>query len=286
MSAFVLSIAALLSIIVVPATIAGGVTESEARAELDAANADLNAATNEYQDMVSEVDRIDANIAELERDMAAAGNEFDKAATALDGRMKVIYKYSDFSSIELILASHDFDDFTQRLAILSRLAFSDTKLMKAAMDKKALTQKMEDDLAREKNNRLAALVDVGGKRRAIESQLKDKEGALTEAQNAGQNTGSGNSSEPQAPTGGNLTGNSQTGDATYYFFTGGYTAAHRDLPMGTMVRVTNLGNGATVWVEIVDRGPWAPERVIDLEETAFAQIADLSEGVVFVLVEW
>lgn len=45
---------------------------------------------------------------------------------------------------------------------------------------------------------------------------------------------------------------------------GGLTAAHRTLPFGTMVRVTNNGTGRSVVVRINDRGPFVRGRVIDL----------------------
>ncbi len=45
---------------------------------------------------------------------------------------------------------------------------------------------------------------------------------------------------------------------------GGLTAAHRTLPFGTMVRVTNRGTGRSVVVRINDRGPFVHGRVIDL----------------------
>ena len=44
----------------------------------------------------------------------------------------------------------------------------------------------------------------------------------------------------------------------------GMTAAHRTLPFGTMVRVTNTGNGRSVVVRINDRGPFVKGRIIDL----------------------
>ena len=44
----------------------------------------------------------------------------------------------------------------------------------------------------------------------------------------------------------------------------GMTAAHRTLPFGTMVRVTNTSNGRTVVVRINDRGPFVKGRIIDL----------------------
>jgi rare lipoprotein A len=42
------------------------------------------------------------------------------------------------------------------------------------------------------------------------------------------------------------------------------TAAHRTLPFGTMVRVTNLGNGRSVLVRVNDRGPFVRGRIVDL----------------------
>jgi rare lipoprotein A len=45
---------------------------------------------------------------------------------------------------------------------------------------------------------------------------------------------------------------------------GGLTAAHRTLPFGTMVKVTNTGTGRSVVVRINDRGPFVRGRVIDL----------------------
>jgi rare lipoprotein A len=49
---------------------------------------------------------------------------------------------------------------------------------------------------------------------------------------------------------------------------GGLTAAHRSLPFGTQVRVTNTRNGRSVVVRINDRGPYAAGRIIDLTPAA------------------
>ena len=46
------------------------------------------------------------------------------------------------------------------------------------------------------------------------------------------------------------------------------TAAHRELPFGTRVRVTNLSNGRSTVVTITDRGPWRRDRVIDVSRRA------------------
>ncbi|MFH1533918.1 MAG: septal ring lytic transglycosylase RlpA family protein [Nitrospirota bacterium] len=58
------------------------------------------------------------------------------------------------------------------------------------------------------------------------------------------------------------------------------TAAHKTLPFGTMVKVTNLANAKSIEVKINDRGPYGPGRVIDLSEMAFAEIASHSTGVI------
>ncbi|MGD9738958.1 MAG: septal ring lytic transglycosylase RlpA family protein [Bauldia sp.] len=58
------------------------------------------------------------------------------------------------------------------------------------------------------------------------------------------------------------------------------TAAHRTLPFGTQVRVTNLQNGQSVDVVINDRGPFGGGRVIDLSRGAAAQIDMVRAGVV------
>lgn len=56
------------------------------------------------------------------------------------------------------------------------------------------------------------------------------------------------------------------------------TAAHKTLPFGTRVVVTNLKNGKTVTVRINDRGPFVKGRIIDLSRAAFAKIENLEKG--------
>jgi rare lipoprotein A len=62
------------------------------------------------------------------------------------------------------------------------------------------------------------------------------------------------------------------------------TAAHRTLPFGTEVKVTNLGNGKSVTVRITDRGPRVKGRIVDLSSRAAAAIG-LSKGVTRVRIE-
>jgi len=57
------------------------------------------------------------------------------------------------------------------------------------------------------------------------------------------------------------------------------TAAHRTLPFGTIVMVTNINNGKTVLVKINDRGPHVKGRIIDLTKAAFSKIEDIDKGI-------
>lgn len=59
-----------------------------------------------------------------------------------------------------------------------------------------------------------------------------------------------------------------------------FTAAHKTLPFGTVVRVTNTITNKSVDVKINDRGPYIKGRIIDLSPTAFNQIARVKQGVI------
>lgn len=59
----------------------------------------------------------------------------------------------------------------------------------------------------------------------------------------------------------------------------GLTAAHKSLPFGTRVRVTNQANGKSVIVRINDDGPHVYGRALDLSYGAFSKIASPSQGV-------
>ncbi len=63
------------------------------------------------------------------------------------------------------------------------------------------------------------------------------------------------------------------------------TAAHRSLPFGTRVRVTNLENGRQVVVRINDRGPYRKGRVLDLSRAAAHKLGFLDDGVAHVRIE-
>lgn len=70
------------------------------------------------------------------------------------------------------------------------------------------------------------------------------------------------------------------------FDNNGYTAAHKKLPFGTKLKVTNEANGKSVIVEVTDRGPFSKAREIDLSRRAFMEItSNKNSGVTIVTIE-
>jgi hypothetical protein len=83
----------------------------------------------------------------------------------------------------------------------------------------------------------------------------------------------------------NSPGGHQEGGASWYHYKPG-TCAHRTLPKGTVVKVTNLETGQTATCTVADRGPFVAGRIIDLDRSVFLAIASGHEGVVQVRIEW
>ncbi|WP_291725707.1 septal ring lytic transglycosylase RlpA family protein [Bernardetia sp.] len=64
------------------------------------------------------------------------------------------------------------------------------------------------------------------------------------------------------------------------------TAAHKTLPFGTMVTVTNLKNGKSIRVRINDRGPFVAGRIIDLTSRGARELDFIRDGIVNVKIEY
>jgi rare lipoprotein A len=65
----------------------------------------------------------------------------------------------------------------------------------------------------------------------------------------------------------------------------GFTAAHRTLPLGTRLRVTNVANGRSVIVRVNDRGPFVGKRLIDVSLGAAQEIQMIRSGTARVRLE-
>jgi rare lipoprotein A len=108
---------------------------------------------------------------------------------------------------------------------------------------------------------------------------------------------SGAASKPKKPI--PTRGAYQVGMASYYahefhgkptangeiFDMNGLTAAHRELPLGTYIRVIHLGNGRKVVVKVNDRGPFIEDRILDLSLGAARHLDMIEEGVAEVKIE-
>lgn len=93
------------------------------------------------------------------------------------------------------------------------------------------------------------------------------------------------------------TGYLEFGDASWYDLVGSRTAdgewlntvtptaAHRTLPLGSVVKVTNLDTGRSVIVRINDRGPWRRRFIIDLSPRAAEELGMVRSGIAAVMVE-
>ncbi len=64
-----------------------------------------------------------------------------------------------------------------------------------------------------------------------------------------------------------------------------FTAAHKTLKFGTLVKVTNLKNNKTTVVKINDRGPFIKGRIIDVSQAAAKQLGFHSQGIAKVKIE-
>ena len=114
----------------------------------------------------------------------------------------------------------------------------------------------------------------------------------------GANTSQAPSTTPEPESGGSRR-RTQNGKATWYgprfhgrktasgerYNQNAFTAAHRTLPFGTRVRVTNKKNGKSVQVRINDRGPFGGRAIIDLSRAAARDIDMISDGIVPVHLE-
>lgn len=76
-----------------------------------------------------------------------------------------------------------------------------------------------------------------------------------------------------------ITRGAQKGAASWYY-TSGFTCAHKTLPFGTKIKVTDLSNGKSVIVTVADRGPYVNGRIVDLSNKAFTQLAPLWKGII------
>jgi rare lipoprotein A len=104
---------------------------------------------------------------------------------------------------------------------------------------------------------------------------------------------------PEQPKTGGWIGYTEKGEASFYadkhqnkktangerYSHDSMTAAHRKIPFGSKINVTNTANGQSVVATVNDRGPYVRGRIVDLSKSAFDSIANVSTGVIDVEIE-
>lgn len=80
--------------------------------------------------------------------------------------------------------------------------------------------------------------------------------------------------------------NGQGGRASWYAAATSGGCAHRTLPKGTQVKVTNTANGQSAICTVNERGPYVDGRIIDLSRPDFDKVAGSHVGVIDVVIEW
>lgn len=193
----------------------------------------------------------------------------------LDTRVVELYKQDIFLPVFFLFDSDDIHEFTYYLFALERSSERDAKLISSLQDAQAELEKEVASIEESLKSQRAIVSRMTETKRSIEREVTAKEAALLPRIN-------NPSVEATIPTTGVIF---EKGWASWYDLIRGNTAAHKTLPKGTYVRVTNLVNGKQVTVKIIDRGPYIKGRVIDLSKTAFAQIFPTSRGLCYVSLE-
>jgi len=260
-------------------------SESEVKSEIEGIDRKLEEATSQYDSLIADIAAVDREISGIDTERDDLNRQLVELSDTINKRLADVYKYGDVSMFEVLVGSKTVEDLTDRLALLRRITYQDFQLLESVKQKRVLLDAKADELKAKRQERNRLLADLEAQKLSIQLDLKDRTSTLEniQANSSSSDQASDSASTPvQRP---NLT-RSEQGIATWYEFTGGMTAAHNSLPLGTMVRVTSLRDGREVWVEIVDRGIQG-SAIIDLERVAFARIGDPDfDGICPVIIEW
>jgi rare lipoprotein A len=84
--------------------------------------------------------------------------------------------------------------------------------------------------------------------------------------------------------------NSEEGKASWYnakyHESNPWICAHKTIPKGMVLHVTNVNTGASITCEVGDRGPYVEGRILDLSKYAFSRLANPSTGLIWVKITW
>jgi hypothetical protein len=255
-------------------------------------------AANDRESILQELEELDASIASTDEAVQVLEGELDQCQEAYDKSVRALYMRGDVSELEVLLGANELEEMWQDIDFYERLMESGSEALEELKDKLSELDIKKRDLneTREKRERLAESLDIT----ALDARIAELEVKLSQINDqlrtarAGQEQPRSPTPDPPAwtvPSPGQLldrvpaspplsdferTGMTYSGYTTSYgadfhgrstasgviFNMYDYTCAHRTLPFGTWLLVTFQGR--QVIVQVNDRGPFVPGRVLDL----------------------
>lgn len=259
----------------------------------------LKAAESDREALVADLAELDSGIAAAEEEVASLHGELEECQQAYNQAIRSLYMRGEITELEVILGAREFEEMWEDNQFYDRILQSEVETLDTLKAKLLEVEMLERDLRdqRLKRERVAQTLDTESLQQSIaglESRLSEISNRLR-AMNGG---GGGERTQPapdppawSVPPPGKLldrvpsmpplsdferTGMVYSGYTTSYgadfhgrstasgviFNMHDFTCAHRTLPFGTWLLVTFRG-GQTI-VQVNDRGPFVPGRVLDL----------------------
>jgi len=255
-------------------------------------------AVTDQEAVLAELQEIDASIASTREEVQALEEELDQCQEAYDKSLRMLYMRGDITELEVLLGAEELEEMWQDIDYYGRFIESESEVLGNLKNKLGELDLKKRDLkeAREKRARLAESLDVEG----LDAKIAELEARLSRindqlrAMNVGEKQPRAPAPDPPSwsvPPPGKLldrvpsspplsdferTGIIYSGYTTSYgadfhgrptasgviFNMYDFTCAHRTLPFGTWLLVTFQGR--QVIVQVNDRGPFVPGRVLDL----------------------
>ncbi|MDO8885378.1 RlpA-like double-psi beta-barrel domain-containing protein [Candidatus Oleimmundimicrobium sp.] len=265
-----------------PTTILAVQNEETKKLKLDTKKIEgqLDKTVKKYNEAMLYLIKSQNEMVETETRLNDAEGDLNKSVDGLSARIVILYKQNDFLPAMTLLNNNNVHDFFFTLNALINISKKDAKLIKEFQLSKSEIQLQLSKLQENYEKQEKLVTQTNELKLKLKKELNEEKIALSNLKTYIKPP----KSVPILEKPVNSTKNCEKGWASWYNIPG-LTAAHKTLPKGTMVRVTNLLNGQQVTVKIIDRGPYARGRVIDLSKTAFSKIYSPSRGLCYVSLE-
>jgi rare lipoprotein A (peptidoglycan hydrolase) len=258
------------------------------------------AAQSEREALLAELAQLDVDITAAETEMEALTAELEECQTAYNASLRTLYIRGEVTELEVLLGARELEEMWEDTTYLDRIVQSDTDALERLKAKISEVDLLKRDLRDQhtRQQRVAETLDedfVASQIAALETRLSEVNASLRAAGGSGEERRQPVSDAPSpgwtVPAPGQLlnrvpsmpplsdferTGMVYSGYTTCYgeefqgsptasgviFNMYDFTCAHRTLPFGTWLLVTFRGRQTIVQVN--DRGPFVPGRVLDL----------------------